>query len=52
MSRKSDSSPSWGSGSVSGMSDVDAFVGTGLESINDSSSRWALPFTVGVRVRF
>ena len=37
---------------VSGMSDVDAFVGTGLESINDSSSRWALPFTVGVRVRF
>jgi hypothetical protein len=27
-------------------------VGTGLESINDSSSRWALPFTVGVRVRF
>ena len=37
---------------VSGMSKVDAFVGTGLESINDSSSRWALPFTVGVRVRF
>lgn len=37
---------------VSGMSKVDAFVGTGLESINDSSSRWAMPFTAGVRVRF
>lgn len=37
---------------VSGMSQVDAFVGTGLETINESSSRWAIPFTAGVRFRF
>ena len=27
-------------------------VGTGLDSINDDSSRWTLPFVVGVRVGF
>lgn len=37
---------------VSGMSKVDAFVGTGLESINDKSARWAMPFSAGVRLRF
>jgi hypothetical protein len=37
---------------VSGMSQVDALVGTGLDSINDSSARWAMPFTAGMRLRF
>ena len=37
---------------VSGMSEVDGFAGTGLEDINDKSSRWTLPFLVGVRARF
>lgn len=37
---------------VSGMSAVDGLAGTGLETINDKSSRWTLPFIGGVRVRF
>ena len=37
---------------VSGLADVDNFVGTGLDSINDNSSRWTLPFVIGVRVGF
>jgi opacity protein-like surface antigen len=37
---------------VSGMSEVDGLEGTGLESINDKSARWTLPFLVGVRARF
>ena len=37
---------------VSGMSEVDGLVGTGLESINDKSSRWTFPFIIGTRVRF
>jgi len=37
---------------VTGMSPVDAFVGTGLEHINDKSGRWAIPITAGIRVRF
>ena len=37
---------------VSGMSEVDGLAGTGLESINDKSSRWTFPFLMGARVRF
>ena len=37
---------------VSGMSEVDGLEGTGLETINDKSARWTLPFLVGVRTRF
>ena len=37
---------------VTGMSEVDDLVGTGLETINDSSARWTMPFLVGVRVGF
>ena len=37
---------------VSGMSVVDGLEGTGLESINDKSARWTLPFLIGVRARF
>jgi len=37
---------------VSGMTEVDNLVGTGLDSINDKSSRWTIPFVTGVRFRF
>jgi hypothetical protein len=37
---------------VSGMSEVDGLEGTGLETINDKSSRWTFPFIVGIRARF
>jgi hypothetical protein len=37
---------------VTGMSEADNLFGTGLEDINDNSSRWAIPFSVGIRVRF
>lgn len=37
---------------VSGMSEVDGLKGTGLETINDSSSRWTLPFLAGLRAKF
>jgi hypothetical protein len=37
---------------VSGMSAVDGLAGTGLESINDKSARWTMPFLIGVRARF
>ena len=37
---------------VSGMSAVDGLEGTGLETINDKSSRWTFPFIAGVRLRF
>jgi hypothetical protein len=37
---------------MSGMSEVDNLQATGLDDINDKSSRWTLPFLAGVRVRF
>jgi hypothetical protein len=37
---------------ASGMSEIDGLVGTGLETINDKSSRWTMPFLLGVRARF
>jgi hypothetical protein len=37
---------------VTGMTEVDALVGTGLETINDKSARWSLPVALGVRLRF
>jgi hypothetical protein len=36
----------------SGLSEVDQFVGTGLEEINDDSARITFPIVVGVRFRF
>jgi hypothetical protein len=36
----------------SGLSHIDSLVGTGLENINDKSSRWTLPISVGIRVNF
>ena len=36
----------------SGLSKIDAFVGTGLEDVNDKSSRWTMPIMFGVRVKF
>jgi len=37
---------------MSGMSAVDGLAGTGLETINDNSSRWTMPIVFGVRARF
>jgi hypothetical protein len=37
---------------VSGLSDVDQFLGTSLDAINNNSSRLSLPIIVGVRFRF
>ena len=37
---------------VSGMSEIDGLVGTGLETINDKSARWTMPLLFGVRARF
>jgi hypothetical protein len=37
---------------TSGMSEIDDLVGTGLDNINDKSSRWTLPFIVGIRYQF
>ena len=34
------------------MSAVDGLAGTGLENINDNSSRWTVPIVFGVRARF
>ena len=37
---------------VTGMADVDSLEDTALETINDKSARWTLPFLAGVRLRF
>ena len=37
---------------VTGMSAVDGLAGTGLETINDKSARWTLPFLMGIKARF
>jgi hypothetical protein len=37
---------------MSGMTQIDDLAATGLDDINDKSSRWTLPFLTGVRVRF
>ena len=37
---------------MSGLSPIDDLAGTGLEPINDDSSRWTMPIVVGMRVRF
>lgn len=36
----------------SGLSKIDAFQGTGLEGINDKSSRWTMPISIGLRYNF
>jgi len=37
---------------TTGLAEVDDLVGTGLDTINDNSSRWTVPFLVGVRYKF
>jgi hypothetical protein len=37
---------------VSGLSEPDQFVGTGLEAVNDDTARLTFPVVVGVRFRF
>ena len=37
---------------TSGLSEVDQFIGTGLDDINNDTARLTFPFVVGVRFRF
>ena len=37
---------------MTGMAEIDDLEATGLETINDKSSRWTMPFIVGARYRF
>ena len=36
----------------SGLSAIDALAGTGLEEVNEKSSRWTMPLTLGIRMKF
>ena len=36
----------------SGLSAIDALAGTGLEDVNEKSSRWTMPLTLGIRMKF
>lgn len=49
---KVDVSAQMGLRRVTGLSDVDQLIGTGLEGINDDSARLTVPIVVGVRFRF
>jgi hypothetical protein len=37
---------------MSGMAEIDDLEGTGLDTINDKSSRWTVPLIGGIRLRF
>jgi hypothetical protein len=37
---------------VSGLSEVDNLIGTGLEGLNNDSARWTIPFVFGIQTRF
>jgi hypothetical protein len=37
---------------TSGLAQIDDLAGTGLDTINDRSARWSMPFVVGIHVRF
>jgi hypothetical protein len=37
---------------MTGLSEVDAFRGTGLEDFNSGSRRWTVPFIIGTSIRF
>jgi hypothetical protein len=34
------------------MSQSNALIGVGLDKVDDHSARWAVPFTMGVKVHF
>ena len=52
VANKLDVSAQIGLRHVSGLSEVDQFIGTGLEEINDNSARLTFPVIVGLRYRF
>jgi hypothetical protein len=52
VASKVDLNAQFGLRSVSGLSDVDSLVGTGLEEINNDSARLTFPIVIGVRFRF
>jgi hypothetical protein len=52
IARKIDLNAQFGLRGVSGLSEVDQLVGTGLDEINNDSARLTFPIVVGVRFRF
>jgi hypothetical protein len=52
VSEKLDFNTQFGLRHVSGLSEVDQFIGTGLDDINNDSARLTFPIVVGVRLRF
>ena len=52
VASKMDLNAQFGLRHVSGLSEVDQLVGTGLEAINDDSGRLTFPIVIGVRFRF
>ena len=52
VASKLDLNAQFGLRHVSGLSEVDQLVGTGLEAINDDSGRLTFPIVIGVRFRF
>jgi hypothetical protein len=52
MSDHVDLSGEFGLRHVGGLAQVDQFIGTGLEHINDDTSRLTFPIAIGVRFRF
>jgi hypothetical protein len=52
MTQRMDLNAQFGLKKVSGLSEVDQLVGTGLDEINNDSGRLTFPIVVGVRFRF
>ena len=52
MAEQVDVNAQFGLRHVSGLADVDQFVGTGLDNVNNDTARLTFPLVVGVRFRF
>ena len=52
IATKMDLNAQFGLRRVSGLAEVDQFIGTGLDEINNDSARLTFPIVVGVRFRF
>jgi hypothetical protein len=52
VAQKLDLNAQFGLRHVSGLSEVDQLIGTGLDDINNDSARLTFPIVVGVRLRF
>jgi hypothetical protein len=52
LARRVDLNAQLGLRYITGLSEVDQFLGTGLESVNNDSARLTFPIVFGVRYRF